>query len=68
VIDFIDEHWIELMQVNRSVYAAAQELSVTLASQLEGRPGFSSASIAEAQETILLFLMGDAWGAREGLR
>ncbi len=68
VIDFIDEHWIELMQVNRSVYAAAQELSVTLASQLEGRPGFSSASIAEAQETILLFLMGDAWGAREVLR
>jgi len=65
VIDFTGNHWIELMQVNRSVYAAVQELSVTLAAQLEGRPGFSSASIAEPGDTILMSLRGDGGGARE---
>ena len=65
VIDFIQQRWMELFQVNRSVYQAAQELSGILASELVGEQGFSSSSIAAAQETLFMLLMGDSWGARD---
>ncbi len=65
VLDFIHGHWTELMRMNWTTYVAGQQLSATLVADLQGLPGWSAASIARAQSTIEMFLLGDNWGARE---
>ena len=65
VMDFMDQRWTELLQMNRSVQQGAEQLSWTLAHQLNGTAHFTTATIAEAQHIIYMELLGDYWGARE---
>ncbi len=65
VMDFMDQRWTELLQMNQSVQQGASQLSWTLAYQLNGTAHFSTSTIAEAQHIIYMELLGDYWGARE---
>ncbi len=67
VMDFMDQRWTELLQMNRSVQQGAEQLSWTLAHQMNGTAHFSTSTIAEAQHIIYMELLGDYWGAREAI-
>lgn len=68
VMDFMDQQWMDLLQMNRSVQQAAYKLSWTLAYQLNGTDHFSTSALAEAQRIIYGELLGDYWGAREAIQ
>lgn len=67
-LDFIDSHWMEILEVNRSLVKACWDLSgVLVEEELGGLPNFSEQRKLAARNMTFMSLTGEYWGAWDAM-
>ncbi|MBI0584737.1 MAG: lamin tail domain-containing protein [Methanomassiliicoccus sp.] len=65
VMDHMADHWMEILDVDRSIEQGGWDLANQLVQELADLPNFSEASLAEARQSIQATLVGDYRGVKE---
>lgn len=65
-MDFIDRHWMEILQVNRSLTMVAMDLAEVLVDEKFGDlPHFSEERLRIVRNSTITSLTSETWGARD---